>query len=309
MFTFAHRCQPAAIILASGEDVLNYLQSQWTVNLSPEGENRVAYGLRLNRKGRVLADAFLLREEEQSFRIVSYECPVNELIELLEENVVADDVEFVDDTEGKEIISLWGRGTDTVCGQLGFSPPNEQCFRHTEVGLVFLGRRTQFPNIEILANDRQLERLNGLLAEVENSGTVRFADTNSLHQARVESGLPSIPMEIGPAELPQEGGLDDGAVDFDKGCYLGQEVMARIQSMGQVQRILIPVRIDAEPPETLPANLFLKDKKVGSLKSYFTRDVDSSGLGMALVRRENLTEIQCSGLSLSLSGSPEVSPI
>ena len=60
MFTFAHRCQPAAIILASGEDVLNYLQSQWTVNLSPEGENRVAYGLRLNRKGRVLADAFLL---------------------------------------------------------------------------------------------------------------------------------------------------------------------------------------------------------------------------------------------------------
>ncbi|SVD63934.1 uncharacterized protein METZ01_LOCUS416788, partial [marine metagenome] len=241
MFAFAHRCQPAAVILANGEDVLDYLQSQWTVNLSPEGENRAVYGLRLNRKGHVLADAFLLREGKERFRIVSYDCPAEELIALLKENVVADDVEFVDETEEKEIISLWGQGTEAVCGQLGFTPPTEQSFRRTEVGLVFFGRRTQSPNIEILANERQLERLTGLLARVENAGTVRFADTNTLHLARMEYGLPSIPMEIGPGELPQEGGLDDDAVDFDKGCYLGQEVMARIQSMGQVQRVLIPV--------------------------------------------------------------------
>ena len=309
MFAFAHRCQPAAIILAIGEDAFDYLQSQWTVNLSLPGESRAVYGLRLNRKGHVLADAFLLREGKERFRIVSYECPATELIELLEENVVADDVEFVDETGDKEIISIWEQGTEVVCGQLGFSPPTEQSFRRTEVGLVFFGRRTQSPNIEILANERQLERLTGLLARVENAGTVRFADTNTLHLARMESGLPSIPMEIGPGELPQEGGLDEGAVDFNKGCYLGQEVMARIQSMGQVQRVLIHVKIDAEPPEILPANLFLKDKKVGSLKSYFARESDSSGLGMALVRRENLPKIRVSGLSLSPSDSSEIFPI
>ena len=96
MFAFAHRRQPAAVILANGEDVLDYLQSQWTVNLSLPGESRAVYGLRLSRKGHVLADAFLLREGKERFRIVSYDCPAEELIALLKENVVADDVEFVD---------------------------------------------------------------------------------------------------------------------------------------------------------------------------------------------------------------------
>ena len=96
------------------------------------------------------------------------------------------------------------------------------------------------------------------------------------------------------------------AVDFDKGCYLGQEVMARIHSMGQVQRVLLPATIKEESPETLPADLFLGDKKVGELKSYFKDKPEIPGLGMALVRRNLLPEIRASGLSFLPSEEPQI---
>ena len=49
-------------------------------------------------------------------------------------------------------------------------------------------------------------------------------------QAADRAGLFSVPEEIGPENLPQEGGLENGSVDFQKGCYLGQETMARIHA-------------------------------------------------------------------------------
>jgi hypothetical protein len=76
--------------------------------------------------------------------------------------------------------------------------------------------------------------------------------------------------------------------------------------MGQVQRVLLPTTIKKEFPETLPADLFLEDKKVGELKSYFEDKSEILGLGMALVRRNLLQEIRASGLSLSPSKEPQI---
>ena len=141
---------------------------------------------------------------------------------------------------------------------------------------------------------------------VTRADALAMVDANSLALARVASGMPAIPVEMGPTELPQECGLEDDAVDFDKGCYLGQEVMARIHAMGQVQRVLLPATIKEESPETSPADLFLGDKKVGELKSYFKDKPEIPGLGMALVRRNLLPEIRASGLSFLPSEDPQI---
>ena len=154
---FAHHHHPAAVVLASGEDSLAYLQSQWSSQLDWKGENQATYGLRLNRKGRILADGFILRKDEENFLIVSYDCPAENLIALLEENVVADDVEFEDRTDGHEIISLWGGDHEAISSQFAFELPKGNSFAATEIGLIFWGRKTKPPNIDILADEEHVQ--------------------------------------------------------------------------------------------------------------------------------------------------------
>jgi tRNA-modifying protein YgfZ len=303
---FAHHHHPAAVVLASGEDSLAYLQSQWSSQLDWKGENQATYGLRLNRKGRILADGFILRKDKENFLIISYDCPPANLIALLEENVVADDVEFEDRTDGHEIISLWGGDHEAISSQFAFELPQGNSFATTEIGLIFWGRKTKPPNIDILADEEHVEALGEFVETVTRADALAMVDANSLALARVASGMPAIPVEMGPTELPQECGLEDDAVDFDKGCYLGQEVMARIHAMGQVQRVLLPATIKEESPETSPADLFLGEKKAGELKSYFSHESEISGSGMALVRRNLLPEIRASGLSFLPSEEPQI---
>ena len=310
MTSFAYRHLPAAVISAHGEDAQDYLQSQWSVNLALPGENRACYGLRLNRKGRVLADAFLLRHDSENFVIASYDSNADYLLKLLEENVVADDVDFSDQTKGMRIVTIWGDQSSEVMEALEINMPERGFFRNSELGMVFMGRKTCPENIDFLTNETQIQDLDSRLRSIEGQGLLRFCRKVQLEQSRMKSGIPAIPAEIGEADLPQEAGLEKVAVDFDKGCYLGQEVMARIHAMGKVQRKLSRVQIDAMKPLKLPKDLFIGSKKIGSLRSCVAPDESSSDVfGMAMIRRAYLHEADENGISLEPSSSPEVTII
>jgi folate-binding protein YgfZ len=83
---------------------------------------------------------------------------------------------------------------------------------------------------------------------------------------RIADGIPAVPADIGPGELPNEGGLEAVAISYGKGCYLGQEVMARLKTMGQVRRRLLRVQgFGAIPP--LPAAIHQGDRRVGELRT------------------------------------------
>ncbi len=86
--------------------------------------------------------------------------------------------------------------------------------------------------------------------------------------------------DIGPTDLPNEGGLETEAISYTKGCYLGQEVMARLKNMGQVRRRLLRVHGTGEPPTRL-APVFQAARKVGEVRSAVR---DGAGwVGLALV--------------------------
>ncbi len=65
---------------------------------------------------------------------------------------------------------------------------------------------------------------------------------------RIQADIAAVPRDIGPDDLPNEGGLEKIAISYTKGCYLGQEVMARLKSMGQVRRQLLRVTGTGAPP-------------------------------------------------------------
>jgi folate-binding protein YgfZ len=87
--------------------------------------------------------------------------------------------------------------------------------------------------------------------------------------ARIDRGRPLVPDEIGAADMPGEGGLDRDAISFTKGCYLGQEVVARMHNVGKAQRGLFVVRGEGAIPE-LPLALTNSDsKQVGELRTAY----------------------------------------
>jgi folate-binding protein YgfZ len=110
-----------------------------------------------------------------------------------------------------------------------------------------------------------------------------------------------VPRDIGPDDLPNEGGLDAVAISYTKGCYLGQEVMARLKSMGQVRRQLLRVTGAGAPP-ALPATLYNGPKRMGELRSAAADG--ESFVGFALLSLLGLD--RCPGLSYTPEGEPVV---
>jgi folate-binding protein YgfZ len=88
-----------------------------------------------------------------------------------------------------------------------------------------------------------------------------------------------VPVDLGPGDLPGEAGLEEMAISYTKGCYLGQEVMARLTSMGQVRRRLMRVRGPWQVP-AVPAALWQNSKQVGELRSGVGGETGFVGMAM-----------------------------
>lgn len=103
---------------------------------------------------------------------------------------------------------------------------------------------------------------------------------------RVEAGEPLMGVDVDSSTIPQETGLVPDAVDFDKGCYLGQELVARIASRGHVNRRLMGVRIGTNVIPPAGAQLVVGDRAVGALTSPAESLSLRCPVGLSLVRRE-----------------------
>lgn len=252
-----HIYGPKAWLRVAGEDAFTFLQGQFANDLRPlretGGAGAVVYGLWLNQKGRVLADSFVLRAEAaggaggggEEFWIGSYTSAAEVIRERLEAYVIADDVTVTDETAGWGGASLLGAENSAV------APDGVRVFR---------GRR---------AREASAEWIFPVATEAAVRAALRGAteiDAVELERRRIAGGIPAVPTDLGPGDLPQEGGLDADAVSFTKGCYLGQEVMARLKAMGQVRRRLVRVHGAGAAPAAGTA-LFQAGKKVGEMRS------------------------------------------
>jgi hypothetical protein len=136
----------------------------------------------------------------------------------------------------------------------------------------------------------------------------REATLECLEKQRIRSGLASIPNEIGPNELPQEGRFEVDAIDFDKGCYLGQEVMARIHAMGRVRRLTVPISWNGQESPSPPTSLFANEKKCGILKSLIVQEGEKS-IGMALIHENGIDALEGEGLTLEGISEGRIQPL
>jgi hypothetical protein len=288
MDTFFYKTFPKGVIRVIEEDAEDYLQSQWTINLRKLPVGGIRYGLRLSTRGRVLADSFFLRIGEEEFILLSKDCDGAELNSLLEENIVADEVEFIDESKNWELITLLEDEKESNSKFKEIKKPEKGEFVTFKDGYFFEDFRIS-PGVFSLLRPIQDEIPDELSRSEENF--------NLLEMKRIKAGLVSVPAEIGPDDLPQEGRLERDAIDFDKGCYLGQEVMARIHAMGRVRRLAFPVIWNGTELPAFPCPLFYGDKKKGILKSLHQVNAGES-IGIALIHESALDNLKSEGLTI-----------
>lgn len=272
-----HGYRPSACLHVTGEDALSFIQGQFTQELRSAATLAAAYGLWLNQKGKVLADSFILREASDSVWVISFSATAAVIRERLEAYVIADDVVIADVTADWQGLAVGGPGAESGLMKQAGAVPAEGEFIRSGGGFVFRGRRGEgvgfewmFP-IGAAAPD-------GLGAEVS---------AEELERWRVAAGIPKVPQDVGPGDLPNEGGLEAVAISYTKGCYLGQEVMARLKAMGTVRRRLVRVRADGRLPPAVPCALLQGEKRVGELRSAVA---DGAGgfIGLAMIAKLGL---------------------
>ena len=277
---------PASLLRATGPDAHTFLQGQFTNDLGNLAPGKSAYGLWLDRKGKVIADAtVVLSPGGVDFLIASLGSPATVIGAHLGSHIIADDVTISDETAAWRGLSLIGPGSGAW---LSAEP---------RPGIVFPGRRDSGENWEWIFPGSDSVQAG---AAVSGAAILGAAEVERM---RITSGLPAVPADIGPSDLPNEGGLDRDAISYSKGCYLGQEVMARIKSMGRVRRTLVRVRGGGAPP-ALPAGLWRGDRREGELRSAVA---DAGGFdGLALVSVASASPAGLFALAAGAADSVEI---
>lgn len=106
------------------------------------------------------------------------------------------------------------------------------------------------------------------------------ADADHREFVRIEAGIPIVGQDVSDKNLVQEAARTEFAVSFTKGCYLGQEPIARLDAMGHTNRELRTLRFDDGPDVSIGDEVIFSDKVVGSLSSVATHDGRTIALAM-----------------------------
>lgn len=269
------------VLSAEGEDALEFLQGQFSQDLNKRESGRPAYGFWLNQKGKVLGDAWVRVHSPESCTIFSLGMSAEALTARLEDYLIADDVELED--QSGDWKAWWVAGDSAVewLRQQPIDDASVACVTDQASGLGWYFAPT--------------------LPAWPEGWTEGTAEEWSRH--RIALGWPEVPVDLGGDDLPQEGGMPEAAVSLNKGCYLGQEVMARISATGRVRRQLCRVGGEGAVPTGDPEELLQGDRTVGTLRSRVDHP-DGGWIGLAMMSLGRWDEQG----SLQLADGREVAP-
>ncbi len=274
--------QPKAWLRVTGEDAATFIQGQCTQDVHKMKTGEARWALWLTTKGRVTGETLVLRAADGVWWLWSAHTDGVALNARLEDFIIADDV-LVENlgtgTDGWEQLTLAGdRAEAWMRGALnGVEPPIEGGWVELRGGVLLAGRRGLARVWDWLRPKAGAEASDWAAA-----GLGELSD-DALVRARLAAGVPAIPAEFGPADLPQEAGLETVAISFTKGCYLGQEVMARLHAMGQVRRRLLRATgVGTAPAAGAGLLVEAAGKRVGEIRAAID-DGHGGWLGLAMV--------------------------
>jgi tRNA-modifying protein YgfZ len=265
-------------IRVTGEDRARLLHAMCTNHVQQMKPGDGLYAFFLNAQGRILADAYLLCFEDH-FLIDTGQGTRESLYQHMDQYIIADDVTLEDVTGQTFCCGIEGPKAFDTAAQCELQAPHHR-YAHMKAG--------EFEVANIAATGAHGVRIYGPLqdkeaamARIEAAGAIAATEQDA-ETARIENFVPRFGCEISDHTLPQETQLMN-ALHFQKGCYLGQEIVERIRSRGHVNRLLMGFRI--ELPATAPepgTKLMVEGQPAGEVTSSAVSP--EAVFGMAYVR-------------------------
>lgn len=249
----------------TGADRVRYLNGQVTNDVRRASASQTLYACVTDLKGRIAGDIFIRATVDALW--IDAEPDLREALGMrLERYIVADDVELTDVTDD---FQLWHEFGPKAVGELASNRFAEEGVDHW----IPAGESFQ-PNAAILS--------------AEDAETWRIVKK-----------VPRWPNELNTETFPPEAGLEARAMDFQKGCYIGQEVLSRIKTTGKMPRQLIS--LECEAAVQIGDELWL-DKAVGKVTSVTIHPVTNRLIALAMVRQG--TDV--TGLRLGRTDGPVI---
>jgi folate-binding protein YgfZ len=231
-------------IKLTGEDRARLLHAMTTNHIQQLAPGQGCYAFFLNDKGRVLADANILCRPEHFLLDVEPEARET-LYQHLDHYIIADDVTLEDITESTATIAVEGPGAAQVMQRAG-APIPEADYASLEWNSFLVARLNSTGSAGFFIFAPSMEK-SALISRLEAAGA-EPADAQAARLVRIEHGRPRFGEDITDRFLAQEANQPQ-ALHFNKGCYLGQEIVERVRSRGQIHRVLKPLTLEGtEPP-------------------------------------------------------------
>ncbi|MGI8506224.1 MAG: YgfZ/GcvT domain-containing protein [Solirubrobacteraceae bacterium] len=260
-----------------GPDAKSFLQGQVSNDVEALTPGRGCYAAFLTPKGKMLGDLRIL-DTEHELLLDTERVALQELFNMIRRFSVGYDVELQKLTVQRGLLSLLGPSADQVAGVQGLTA-TEHTHTATDVaGIPARAVRTDM-GIDLFCDAGDTD---SLAQALERAGADPVSDAVA-DCVRVERGRPRYGIDLDDTVIPQEAGLNARAVSFTKGCYVGQETVARLYYRGKPNRQLRGLRLSGAAASG--AEITLGGRVVGRLGSVAASPT-LGRIGLALVRRE-----------------------
>jgi aminomethyltransferase len=274
-------------LVVSGEDRVRWLNGMVTNNTRDLPQDFGNYSFVLSAQGRIQADLLAIQRGE--FYVLESEAgQIATIRDFLERYIIMDDVEIGDISARLTSIGVAGPQAVDVLSRSGLMPGEAKPGQLQDGSWNGIG-------FSLLRDPVEARDWYELWLAPENvetvwqhllSGGAAAVGAEALEWQRILLGIPRVGMEMGARELPQETG-QNYALQFTKGCYIGQEIVERIHSRGQVHRQLAGLVVDGSVPER-GSKVMAGEKEAGEITTSAAMVVDGVPRVVALgyVRRD-----------------------
>ncbi|MBX3201499.1 MAG: folate-binding protein YgfZ [Labilithrix sp.] len=245
-------------IVVTGKDRTSWLNGLVTCDLTKLGPGGAAYGLVVEKKGRIQTDFFAVPGRGSDALALAVPRGLEAaIVETLDHYLIMEDVEL----EQVDLVVWHLHGPKAAAVAAALEVPFGGA-----VDLLGLGGAV------VAAPASDSGGLDERVAAAVSGAGGLVADDASWEAVRIERGVPRFGVEVDATLYPQEAALEKLAVSFDKGCYLGQEVVYMLENRGHAKRKLVPLDVDGDAPPG-------KGEPVTTPEGVVVGDVKSSAVG------------------------------
>lgn len=268
--------RPRGLLEVRGSQAQEYVQGQVTNDVLALDEGEGCYAALLDRKGHMRGDLRVLRRGDDLLLDMEPE-GLEAIRGHLSTYLVGYDARVEDLTPDLGLISVIGPASATATGVEGLRP--EYAHREVEIGGTRCRAIATDLGLDLVCPAAEISSVQEALA---SAGAAPVSE-EAAEILRVESGRPRFGREMTTRTIPAEAGINERAVSFSKGCYIGQETVARLHYRGKPNRHLRGLRLSA--PTAPGAALALSERQVGEIGTSCVSPA-LGPIGLAVIRRE-----------------------